>query len=44
MRGIAGLHFLNASRRSYITSTQRGMFVTELLPMTAVEMEEHPAT
>jgi len=44
MRGIVGFHYShNAIRRWCITSTQRGMAVTELRNMTGLETEEQPA-
>ena len=45
MRGIVGFyHSVNAIRRGCITSTQRGMAVTELRSMTGLESVEHPAS
>ena len=45
MRGIVGFHHSqNAIRRWCITSTQRGMSVTELRNMTGLETVEQPTT
>lgn len=45
MRGIVGFHYSrNAIRRWCITSTQRGMAVTELRNMTGLETVEQPTT
>lgn len=45
MRGIVGFHHsVNAIRRWCITSTQRGMAVTELRSMTDLEIDEQPAS
>ncbi|KAJ8031889.1 hypothetical protein HOLleu_25241 [Holothuria leucospilota] len=45
MRGIVGFHYShNAIRRWCITSTQRGMSVTELRSLTGMETQEQPAT